>query len=213
MASLSQSRKWCAIVPLKGSVSAKSRLHALYGVDGADWARAFLADILDQLQATAEIEKIIVVTGDLDMVHQGPDQAPGIEVIEDAGQGLNAAIILGASRCIGPTIVIPADLATLNSADLSLLLTKAASVPFGFVRDAAGEGTALLFALSGQDVRPRFGSDSAQAHIEGGAVELLAPLTLRLDIDDAISLVAASGGLGEHAKRLLALAKNFPSNE
>ena len=209
MASLSPGRKWCAIVPVKGSASAKSRLHALYGVDGADWARAFLTDILDQLHATPEIGKIFVVTGDPEVVHQ----FPGVEVIEDAGHGLNAAIILGASRCIGPTIVIPADLATLKSEDLSLLLTKAASVPFGFVRDAEGEGTALLFALSGHDVQPRFGIESAQAHIEGGAVELLAPLTLRLDIDNAISLVAASSGLGEHAKRLLALAKNFPSNE
>jgi 2-phospho-L-lactate guanylyltransferase len=208
MASLSQTQQWCAIVPFKGSVAAKSRLHALYGVDGEDWARAFLADILDVLNATPGIGKIVVVTGDSQASHRS-----GIDVIADNGGGLNEAILLGARGCSGPTIVIPADLATVNTVDLSTLLAEAALIPRGFVRDATGDGTALLFALSAHELKPDFGSNSAQSHLDGGAKELGAPLTLRLDIDDSISLVAASSGLGIHAKRLLALAKNFPSND
>ncbi len=200
---------WTAIVPFKGSVAAKSRLHALYGVDGEDWARAFLADIIESLRATPEIGKVILITGDSEISAWHQDA----EVLMDQGEGLNEAISLGAGATSGPAIVIPADLATLTPADLSALLAEASSIPFGFVRDAAGDGTSLLFANSADLLMPRFGRDSATAHLAGGAVEVLAPLTLRLDIDDAISLVAASDGLRVHAKRLLALAKNFPSNE
>lgn len=200
---------WSAIVPFKGSVAAKSRLHALYGVDGEDWARAFLFDILDVLQAMPEIGKIVVITGDSKV----GSERPGIHVVADTGGGLNEAILLGARVCSGATIVIPADLATLDPADLSSLLEKASTMPFGFVRDAVGEGTSLLFVLVAAELRPQFGSDSATTHLKSGAVEVHAPLTLRLDVDDAISLLAASAGLGVHAKRLLALAKNFPSNE
>ena len=200
---------WSAIVPFKGSVAAKSRLHALYGVDGEDWARAFLSDILDVLETMPEIGKIVVVTSDAQV---GSDR-PGIEVIADSGGGLNEAILLGARACSGKTIVIPADLATLDPTDLSSLLAEASTIPTGFVRDAAGEGTSLLFVHVAAELTPHFGSDSASTHLKSGAVEVHAPLTLRLDVDDAISLLAASGGLGVHAKRLLALAKNFPSNE
>lgn len=200
---------WSAIVPFKGSVAAKSRLHALYGVDGEDWARAFLSDILDVLETMPEIGKIVVVTSDA----QVGSERPGIEVIADSGGGLNEAILLGARACSGKTIVIPADLATLDPTDLSSLLAEASTIPTGFVRDAAGEGTSLLFVLIAGELTPHFGSDSASTHLKSGAVEVHAPLTLRLDVDDAISLLAASGGLGVHAKRLLALAKNFPSNE
>ena len=200
---------WSAIVPFKGSVAAKSRLHALYGVDGEDWARAFFSDILDVLETMPEIGKIVVVTSDA----QVGNERPGIQVIADTGGGLNDAILLGARSCSGKTIVIPADLATLDPTDLSSFLDEASSIPFGFVRDAAGEGTSLLFVHLASELTPHFGSDSATTHLKSGAVEDHAPLTLRLDVDDAISLLAASGGLGVHAKRLLALAKNFPSNE
>ena len=200
---------WSAIVPFKGSVAAKSRLHALYGVDGEDWARAFLADILDVLQMMPEIGKIVVVTSDA----QVGSERPGIQVIADMGGGLNEAILLGARACSGKTIVIPADLATLDPTDLSSFLAEASSIPFGFVRDAAGEGTSLLFVHLAAELTPHFGGDSATTHLKSGAVEVHAPLTLRLDVDDAISLLAASGRLGVHAKHLLALAKNFPSNE
>ncbi|CAB4709965.1 unannotated protein [freshwater metagenome] len=200
---------WSAIVPFKGSVAAKSRLHALYGVDGEDWARAFFSDILDVLETMPEIGKIVVVTSDA----QVGNERPGIQVIADTGGGLNDAILLGARSCSGKTIVIPADLATLDPTDLSSFLDEASSIPFGFVRDAAGEGTSLLFVHLASELTPHFGSDSATTHLKSGAVEVHAPLTLRLDVDDAISLLAASGRLGVHAKRLLALAKNFPSNE
>ena len=200
---------WSAIVPFKGSIAAKSRLHALYGVDGEDWARAFLSDILDVLETMPEIGKIVVVTSDA----QVGSERPGIQVIADSGGGLNEAILLGARACSGKTIVIPADLATLDPTDLSSLLAEASSIPFGFVRDAAGEGTSLLFVHVAEELTPHFGGYSATTHLKSGAVEVHAPLTLRLDVDDAISLLAASGGLGVHAKRLLALAKNFPSNE
>jgi len=200
---------WSAIVPFKGSVAAKSRLHALYGVDGEDWARAFLSDILDVLQVMPEIGKIVVVTSDAEV----GSERPGIQVIADNGGGLNEAILSGARACSGKTIVIPADLATLDLEDLTTLLAEALAIPFGFVRDAAGEGTSLLFVHDAAELTPQFGSDSATTHLRSGAVEVRAPLTLRLDVDDAISLLAASGGLGAHATRLLALAKNFPSNE
>lgn len=200
---------WTAIVPFKGSVAAKSRLHALYGVDGEDWARAFLADIIESLRATTEIGRILVISRDPEI----SAHFEGVETIPDRSEGLNEAISLGVEATSGPTIVIPADLATLDPEDLSALLEKALSIPFGFVRDAAGDGTALLFANSADLLMPRFGRDSAAAHLAVGADEVIAPITLRLDIDDSISLVAASGGLGIRAKRLLALAKNFPSNE
>lgn len=200
---------WTAIVPFKGSMAAKSRLHALYGVDGEDWARAFLADIIESLRVTTEIGRILVISGDPEI----SAHFEGVETIRDRSAGLNEAISLGVAATSGPTIVIPADLATLTPGDLSSLLGEASSTPFGFVRDASGDGTALLFAHSADQLLPRFGSDSAAAHLASGALEVRAPLTLRLDIDDAISLVAASSGLGVHAKRLLALAKNFPSNE
>jgi 2-phospho-L-lactate guanylyltransferase len=199
--------RWRLIVPVKGQLTAKSRLHPPAGVARADLAHAFALDTIAAALAGLPPAHLIVVTSDEPTAAFVGDQG-GI-VIMDGGLGLNAAIRQGiehVERVLGPgpTAVLLGDIPTLRTRDLITALTVCAAHPRALVPDASGLGTVLLSALSARDLHPQFGPDSARVHSRDCVRLDLDLPALRTDVDDDRSLRhAVSIGVGRHTTAVL----------
>jgi 2-phospho-L-lactate guanylyltransferase len=116
-----------------------------------------------------------------------------IEVLPDAGGGLNPALAAAAAELArrfpaDGVMAMVGDLPALRSADLLAVLHAAPSAGRSFVRDLDGSGTTLLAAGPGSALAPLFGLDSAHRHLASGARELAAEASLRCDVDSAADL-------------------------
>src|SRR5450759_5333726 len=203
---------WRLIVPVKGQLTAKSRLHPPAGVARADLAHAFALDTITAAVAGIPPAHLVVVTSDEHTATFVRDQG-GI-AIADQGDGLNPAIRLGigyVQRVLGPgpTAVLLGDIPTLRPQDLISALSACAAHPRALVPDASGRGTVLLSALSPRDLHPRFGPDSAREHSRDcERLDLDLP-ALRTDVDDDRSLRSAIKiGVGGHTVVVLAPARD-----
>ena len=200
--------RWRLIVPVKGQLAAKSRLHPPDGVARADLAHAFALDTISAVLACMPPTALVVVTSDERIDRFVRDQ--GGTVIPDNGHGLNPAVRQGieyAEVAVGPTAVLLADIPTLRPEDLIEALSACAMHRRALVPDAQGSGTVLLSALSPKDLHPRFGPGSADQHArECVRLDLDLP-ALRTDVDDDKALRrAVEIGVGEHTAAVLHLA-------
>ena len=96
-------------------------------------------------------------------------------------------------------MAVCADLPCLVPSDLATVLAAAVPGRPSFLRDLAGTGTTLYVAPTAS-FAPRFGPESARAHLAAGAaeIEVTAP-TARRDVDDLADLAAALvQGVGVH---------------
>jgi 2-phospho-L-lactate guanylyltransferase len=190
------------VVPVKALGTAKSRLRG--ALPGVPHEHLVLALARDTVAAAVRCAEVLVVTADPAAGAALADL--GARVVPDPrAPGLNAALAhgaaaAGAGRRVG---ALTADLPSLRPGDLAGALT-AAGPGRAFVADAAGTGTTLLLAAPGGRLAPRFGAGSAGAHAVGGARPLVAPQTLRRDVDTAADLLAATRlGLGPHTDALV----------
>ena len=159
---------WTVVVPVKGSVDAKSRF-------GQDARRLQLAEAmaLDTVEAALGVAPVLIVAG--------PGLSPAFAslgarvMIEHPGDGLNGAIARALATVVGPTAVLLADLPALRSKELKGALVANIMVP-----DSDGTGTTLITGRT-----PAFGVNSRAAHAALGYRELDLPPTsgLRLDVD------------------------------
>lgn len=204
--------RWHLIVPVKGQLSAKSRLHPPAGVARSDLAHAFALDTITAAVASMPPAHLIVVTSDEPTATFVRDQ--GGLVIADDGDGLNSAIRQGIRYVervlgLGPTAILLGDIPTLRPQDLVNALSACAAHPRALVPDASGTGTVLLSALSPRDLHPRFGPDSAREHSRDCVrLDLNLP-ALRTDVDDDQALRhAVAIGVGRHTAVVLRLAQD-----
>jgi 2-phospho-L-lactate guanylyltransferase len=204
--------QWRLIVPVKGQLSAKTRLQPPAGVDRADLAHAFALDTITAAVAGVLPDHVVVVTSDDLTATFVRDQ--GGTVLADPGHGLNPAIRQGIAyvqRVMGPgpTAVLLGDIPTLTPRDLACALWECSLHPRAFVPDASGTGTVLLSALSPDELDPRFGVDSARKHgILCRRLDLDLP-SLRTDVDDDESLHQALAiGVGTHTAAVLNQARD-----
>jgi 2-phospho-L-lactate guanylyltransferase len=204
--------RWRVIVPVKGRLTAKSRLHPPTGVARADLAHAFALDTITAAMGAIAPAHLVVVTSDEPTSTFVRDRG-GI-VIADQGEGLNPAIRLGIRQLEhmlgpGPTAVLLADIPTLRPEDLVSALNACAAHRRALVPDASGRGTVLLSARSSRDLEPRFGQDSARAHSgDGVRLDLDLP-ALRTDVDDDRALRdAVRIGVGRHTAVVLHAAQD-----
>jgi len=203
---------WRLIVPVKGQLTAKSRLHPPAGVARADLAHAFALDTITAAVAGIPPAHLVVVTSDEHTATFVREQ--GAIVIADQGDGLNPAIRLGIRYMervlgLGPTAVLLGDIPTLRPEDLVNALSVCAAHPRALVPDASGRGTVLLSALSPRDLHPRFGPDSARRHSRDCVRLDLDLPALRTDVDDDQSLrLAIAIGVGRHTAVVLRPAQD-----
>jgi 2-phospho-L-lactate guanylyltransferase len=162
------------LVPVKAAGIAKSRLK-VPAHRRADLVQAMAQDVLDAARATGL--PVLVVSG-------GPD--------------LDTALTQAAIDVAGPVVVVMADLPCLRASDLLAVLAAAAETTRWVVGDTDGNGTALLGAHRGSDLRPSYGVGSRHRHAQG-ATDLTdqAPARARRDVDVLADLDAAAHlGLG-----------------
>ena len=137
-----------------------------------------------------------------------------MRVLPDAPRaGLNAALrhaaaVAAASYPDAGLAALAGDLPALRPGELDRALAAAAAAGGrSFVADAAGDGTVLLCATAGVELRPAFGSASRAEHAVSGARDLTAVLAnevagLRHDVDTVDDLSAAAAlGLGPATRR------------
>lgn len=202
-----QRSDWCAVVPLSPAEHAKSRLAELGELRTA-LASAFAADVVAALTSSRSVAQVIVVSdGSVSL----PASATHVHV--DSGTAdLNGSIAAGESHArrggFERIVVVMADLPCARPEDFDDLLTRARSVPRGFVRDHRGSGTTIL-TTTGPGLMPRFGRASAAEHRLEGAVEFEVALRMRFDVDDPEDVTLAMAyGLG--STTLAALASRQP---
>src|SRR5664280_1840360 len=109
--------RWRVIVPVKGPLTAKSRLHPPTGVTRPDLAHAFALDTITAAVAGIPPAHLVVVTSDEHTSAFVRDR--GCIVVADQGDGLNSAIRRGighVQRVLGPgpTAVLLGDIPTLR---------------------------------------------------------------------------------------------------
>lgn len=194
---------WTVVIPVKGTVAAKSRLGA-----SSDLA---LAIALDSVEAALGTARVVVVTSK----GVAPQFAAiGAEVVEDAGGGLLAAVRQGiATAGQGRVAVMLGDVPALTPRELAAALELAVAHPLAFVADAESQGTVLITALSGVQHTPAFGARSRVAHLAAGYVELTVPVDsgLRRDVDTPSQLASIpSDTLGARTRQ--AAARNHPNS-
>lgn len=192
---------WTVVIPVKGTVSAKSRL-------GASPELA-LAIALDSVDAAVAAARVLVVTS---ASMASSFEALGARVITDADAGLTAAVAQGiAAAGDGAVAVLLGDLPALQPQELAAALELALQHPLAFVPDADDDGTVLITALRAADHRPAFGVHSRAAHLDAGYVELGIPLDsgLRRDVDTAQQLEALGSRVGPRTRGTADFALNW----
>ena len=206
---LDSGMQWSAIVPVKASTSAKSRLET-----NAAWrtelSRAFLSDALHALVGSSQIQRIIVVTDDTGLQGQ---LDPSIELNFVASAGLNEDITSGIDLVSHtPVAVITGDLPCLTSPAIDSVLQLAGEHQRSFVSDAQGLGTTMLLSQDPKNCQPMFGFRSHAKHAQAGYHELMSDdldinallIRARRDVDTAIDLWDARRiGVGPATSALL----------
>ena len=189
-----------AVVPRKAISDAKTRMAPELSADERVLVmhRTF-ERVVQALAESAAVADVVVVVGD----DQGRAwaQAHGLATLEEPspGGGLNAALAaadghLGAQ----PTLVLPADLPLVRGTDLD----EAAAAIIGprcvVVVPTADGGTGALIRVPGAAIPPRFGVDSAAAHLRaarqaGVPGRLVRIPGLALDLDRPADIASAGG--------------------
>jgi 2-phospho-L-lactate guanylyltransferase len=205
--------RWSVVVPVKRVERAKTRLRdAVPGTDHAALVLALAADTVQAVLAAPDVARVVVVTDDPRAAAElGRLGALVVPDLPDAG--LNPALRHGATAAAGygpadGVAVVGSDRPALRPDDLADVLALAAEYDRSFLPDAAGTGTALLAVRPGIALDPRFGPDSAAAHVASGAVALRGSwASLRHDTDTAADLgVARRLGVGARTAAVLAAA-------
>ena len=201
--------QWSAIVPVKASSTAKSRLQT-NAAWRAELSRAFLSDALSALTSCPQIGRILVVTDDTFL--QG-NLDPSVEITVIASEGLNQDINTGL-RLLGdsPVAVITGDLPCLTTSSMAVVLDLATQYPRSFVSDSQGLGTTMLLAHNASTCVPMFGVRAHAKHAQAGFMEIASDSGLesgllaraRRDVDTAIDLWDARRiGVGPATSALL----------
>jgi 2-phospho-L-lactate guanylyltransferase len=202
---------WTAVVPVKRTDVAKTRLSPWAGDRRAALALAFARDTVAALHACADVGDVVVVTDDAAAAHTL--RAGGTVVVADEPRrGLNPALVHGAgaarARREGVGVVcVSADLPALRPDEVGRVLAEASRHPRSFVADASGVGTTVVAFAPGVTVDPRFGARSRARHRSLGVVEL-GPASIpsvRRDVDTLVDLWdAVRLGVGPATRAVLA---------
>lgn len=178
-----------ALIPVKPTATAKSRLAPVGDAARRSLVAAFAADTVVAALGSPLVDAVLVVTDDHTLAVELA--AVGASVIPDATtEDLNESLAQAAAEAqrrwpaLHP-VAICADLPAMQPEELTRALTVAAGHGTAFVADADGSGTTMLAARDLTGFVPRFGAGSREAHLAEGAheiVEVDVP-TLRRDVD------------------------------
>lgn len=195
------------LVPVKNLADAKQRLSAVLSPEERfELAQAMCEDVLQALAHWQSRPAVAVVTSD----SFARDLAArfNFEVVADDNSGETSAIEMATAvytdRGARSTLVVPADIPLIDSAELQQILDSAPPHLQGgavLVPDAAGRGTNAAWRSPGGLFPLRFGNDSFLPHLAAAKATGLPCVVLKLpgiarDVDrpeDLFELAAVSG--------------------
>jgi 2-phospho-L-lactate guanylyltransferase len=202
------------IVPVNSPSSAKRRLESLLPSElRADLVRAMLADVVAACKEARSVTGILVVTPDLSLA------TPGVETLQDPGEGHAAAIAtaLADPRAASGALVLMADCPLVRPETLDLLSEEARPLALCPAQDG---GTNALALSPANALEPAFGiPDSAAVTVErarrlGIRASVVDDPLVALDVDrpDDLNRVLELGrGTSTHAflDQALAISAEF----
>lgn len=206
------SMSWTAVLPVKRTSVAKSRLAGTRDDLRRRLALAFAVDTVAAALSCELVASVLVVTDDEDA--SAAVRSIGATSVTDApAAGLNAALVHGArlafSRWAGTGVaLLSADLPALRPEELADALRQSGQHPNTLVSDAVGTGTTMLTGRPGSPPTPHFGPRSRAWHRSAGCVEITGPglSSLRRDVDTWADLWDARRlGLGAATAEVLAM--------
>ncbi|WP_246142659.1 2-phospho-L-lactate guanylyltransferase [Nocardioides rubriscoriae] len=191
---------YVVMLPVKPPARGKSRLQGVPDERRRDLAEAFALDTAAACLAAGAVHAVLAVTDDAAFAARLA--AAGCATVPDGGGGLNGALRQAAAesqrRWPGrQPVALLADLPALRPEDLDAALASLVPGGASYVVDAEGTGT-TLYTAPWDEFEPEFGTDSALAHRDAGALAVPGALrSLRRDVDDLDDLRAAAAlGLG-----------------
>jgi 2-phospho-L-lactate guanylyltransferase len=181
-----------AILPVKHFAQAKRRLgESVAGKLRDELAQAMVGDVLDALNATASIERTIVVTRE-ESVAAAARRLGALVVDDTAEESQSAAVALGVERALAEgfqrALCIPGDCPALDPIELDALLEPSGAPTVTIVPDRHGSGTNGLLLAPPDAIAPGFGPGSRERHTAlalaaGIEARIEQPRSLLLDID------------------------------
>jgi FO synthase len=183
-----------SLTALKPRGEGKSRLAAaLAPAKRGVLVESMLQHVLDTLSATAEVDRVAVVSRE----HEGlPND---IIQLEDAGGGLNQALTRAARMAAGGgatrVLIVHADLPRLRSEEVAALIDGARTCGIAIAPDHRGTGTNALCAPLPLPIELEFGPGSFARHLRQATGLGLTPAIIRLpglafDLDEVEDLQA-----------------------
>ena len=211
-----------AIIPVKRFGQAKQRLLSTLDRPGrATLVKAMLTDVLGATTDAAEVERVIVVTGEgraerIALRHAQRVTTP-IEVLQEPDDhGHSEAATLGIVRAkalgAGAVALLPCDCPLLDPGELDAALLRVRPGRVAVVPDRHGEGTNALFLCPPDAIGPAFGPGSRGRHEDraarAGYEAVVEPLdSLALDVDTPDDLDAMAAALSSEPERARATAQ------
>jgi 2-phospho-L-lactate/phosphoenolpyruvate guanylyltransferase len=206
------------LVPVKNLANAKQRLSSVLAPEARqELAQAMCADVLETVARWRQRPAVTVVTSDPfagDLA-----RALGFDVIADAiNPGETGAIEMATDICrdrgVDITLVIPADIPLIESAELDQIVESAPPRGSVLVPDAAGRGTNAALRTPADLFPLRFGNDSflphrAAAKATGLPCVVLELPGIALDVDRPEDLQALAEASGDRRSQRLVRSWNL----
>jgi 2-phospho-L-lactate guanylyltransferase len=211
-----------AIIPVKRFAQAKQRLLSTLDRPGrATLVMAMLTDVLAAVTEAADVERVIVVTGEgraeRIALRHAPRVATPIEVLQEPDdRGHSEAATLGIIRAMalgaGAVALLPCDCPLLESGELDGALERTRPGRVAVVPDRHGEGTNALLLCPADAIGPAFGPGSRARHEDratrAGYEAVVEPVeSLALDVDTPDDLDAMAAVLSAEPERGAATAE------
>jgi len=201
-----------ALIPVKGFAHAKQRLaQLLTAAERAFLAEAMLKDTLRQTLAAPDLAATFVVTSDPQVAAIASSFGARI-IWQEAESGETQAVDFARAQLkqqgFQTTLILPADIPLLQSADIELLLAYPLSSPGALLVPSHDRlGTNALLLSPPDIIQLRFGYDSFTYHLKQVALRGLTQRTLEneriaLDVDEPSDLM-----------RLLELARSGETHQ
>jgi 2-phospho-L-lactate/phosphoenolpyruvate guanylyltransferase len=206
------------LVPVKNLSTAKQRLSAVLSPEERfALARAMCEDVLETLANWPGRPAVGVVTSD--PFARELAARFGFDVIaDDDNSGETSAIEMATAVCrergAGYTLVVPADIPLIESAELDAIAAAAPAAGALLVTDAAGRGTNAAWRAPADLFPLRFGNDSFLPHLAAAKARGLPCVVLELpgiarDIDRPEDLCSVAAAPGERRSQKLLRSWNL----
>jgi 2-phospho-L-lactate guanylyltransferase len=137
-----------------------------------------LSAVLSAAQHARSVQHVIVISPHRDRI------PADIAVLADRGESLNDALTAGhevlLERGFREVVILPADLPTVEAADIDALVAAGRRGGFAIAPDKRGTGTNALCLVSARVFRFQFGLDSRMLHCKEAMRMGMSPQVLRL---------------------------------